>query len=59
MHPKAVLDVCAQLVGLTLKFDAPTDAIVARFFREHRGLGPRERASTRSLTRLRICKSRA
>ncbi len=45
MHPKAVLDVCAQLVGLTLKFDAPTDAIVARFFRDHRGLGPRERAT--------------
>ena len=45
MHPKAVLDVCAQLLGRTLKFDAPTDAIVARFFREHRGLGPRERAT--------------
>ena len=45
MHPKALLDVCAQLVGLTLKFDAPTDAIVARFYREHRGLGPRERAT--------------
>ncbi len=45
MHPKALLDVCAELVRLTLKFDHPADAIVSRFFREHRGLGPRERAT--------------
>jgi 16S rRNA (cytosine967-C5)-methyltransferase len=45
MHPKALLDACAELVLLTLKFDHPTDAIVARYFREHRGLGPRERAT--------------
>jgi 16S rRNA (cytosine967-C5)-methyltransferase len=45
MHPKALLDVCAELVRLTLKFDHPADAIVSRFFRDHRGLGPRERAT--------------
>ena len=45
MHPNALLDACAELVRLTLRFDHPTDAIVARFFREHRGLGPRERAT--------------
>jgi len=45
MHPKALLDACAELVRVTLKFDHPADAIVSRFFREHRGLGPRERAT--------------
>lgn len=45
MHPKALLDVCTELVRLTLKFDHPADAIVSRFFRDHRGLGPRERAT--------------
>ncbi|MDD3936187.1 RsmB/NOP family class I SAM-dependent RNA methyltransferase [Rhodoferax sp.] len=45
MHPKALLDACSELVRLSLKFDHPADAIVSRFFREHRGLGPRERAT--------------
>jgi 16S rRNA (cytosine967-C5)-methyltransferase len=45
MHPKAILDACAELVRLTLKFDHPADAIVSRFFRDNRGLGPRERAT--------------
>ena len=45
MHPKALLDACAELVRLTLKFDHPADAIVSRFFRENKGLGPRERAT--------------
>lgn len=45
MHPKALLDVCTELVRLTLKFDHPADAIVSRFFRDNRGLGPRERAT--------------
>jgi len=45
MHPKALLDACSELVRLTLKFDHPADAIVSRFFRENRGLGPRERAT--------------
>ena len=45
MHPKALLEACSELVRLALKFDHPADAIVSRFFREHRGLGPRERAT--------------
>jgi 16S rRNA (cytosine967-C5)-methyltransferase len=45
MHPKAILDACAELVRLTLKFEHPADATVSRFFRDHRGLGPRERAT--------------
>ncbi|MFM1908832.1 MAG: hypothetical protein RLZZ591_2509 [Pseudomonadota bacterium] len=45
MHPKALLDACSELVRLTLKFDHPADGIVSRFFREHRSLGPRERAT--------------
>jgi 16S rRNA (cytosine967-C5)-methyltransferase len=45
MHPKALLDACAELVKLTLKFDHPADAVVSRYFRDHRSLGPRERAT--------------
>ncbi len=45
MHPKALLDTTAELVGLVLKFDHPADAVVSRYFRDHRELGPRERAT--------------
>ena len=45
MHPKALLDAAAELVGLVLKFDHPADAVVSRYFRDHRELGPRERAT--------------
>lgn len=45
MHPKALLDACADLVAQVLKFDHPADAVVSRYFREHRSLGPRERAT--------------
>ncbi|MEO5669679.1 MAG: RsmB/NOP family class I SAM-dependent RNA methyltransferase [Ramlibacter sp.] len=45
MHPKALLDACAELVKLTLKFDHPADAVVSRYFRDNRALGPRERAT--------------
>ncbi|MDZ7919586.1 RsmB/NOP family class I SAM-dependent RNA methyltransferase [Rhodoferax sp.] len=45
MHPKALLEACSELVRLVLKFDHPADAIVSRFFRDNRGLGPRERAT--------------
>ena len=45
MHPKALLDACSELVRLTLKFDNPADATVQRFFRDNKGLGPRERAT--------------
>jgi 16S rRNA (cytosine967-C5)-methyltransferase len=43
MHPKALLDACAELVKLSLKFEHPADMVVSRYFREHRALGPRER----------------
>jgi len=45
MHPRALLDASADLVGLVLRFDHPADAVVSRFFREHREFGPRERAT--------------
>jgi 16S rRNA (cytosine967-C5)-methyltransferase len=45
MHPKALLDASAELVARVLKFDHPADAVVSRFFRENRALGPRERAT--------------
>ena len=45
MHPKALLDACAEIVKLALKFDHPADAVVSRFFRDNRSLGPRERAT--------------
>ncbi|HSW20876.1 MAG TPA: RsmB/NOP family class I SAM-dependent RNA methyltransferase [Ramlibacter sp.] len=45
MHPKALLDACAELVQLALRFDHPADAVVSRYFRDHRSLGPRERAT--------------
>ncbi len=45
MHPKALLDACATLVGLVVKFDHPADAVVSRYFRDNRQLGPRERAT--------------
>ncbi|KQP17992.1 RsmB/NOP family class I SAM-dependent RNA methyltransferase [Pseudorhodoferax sp. Leaf267] len=45
MHPKALLDTCAELIRLALLFDQPSDAVAARFFRDNRGLGPRERAT--------------
>lgn len=50
MHPKALLDACAELVGRVLKFDHPADAVVSRYFREHRSLGPRERATLAETT---------
>ncbi|MGE0332030.1 MAG: RsmB/NOP family class I SAM-dependent RNA methyltransferase [Ramlibacter sp.] len=45
MHPKALLDACAELVALTLRFEHPADSVVSRYFRDHRSLGPRERAT--------------
>jgi 16S rRNA (cytosine967-C5)-methyltransferase len=40
-----LLEACAELVAQVLKFDHPADAVVSRYFREHRSLGPRERAT--------------
>lgn len=45
MHPQQILEACATLVGQVLKFDHPADAVVSRFFKDHRNLGPRERAT--------------
>ena len=45
MHPKALLEACTDLLQQVLRLDHPADAIVSRYFREHRALGPRERAT--------------
>lgn len=45
MHPKALLDECSNLIEQVYKFEHPADAVVSRYFREHRSLGPRERAT--------------
>lgn len=45
MHPNALLELCAELVGAVNKLDAPADATVSAFFRQHKNLGQRERAS--------------
>ena len=44
MHPKALLDSCADLLKHVLKFDQPADMMLSKYFREFR-LGPRERAT--------------
>ena len=47
MHPKALLEACAELVGQALKLDHPADSVVSRFFRQQHGknaYGSRERA---------------
>ncbi len=43
MHPNALLDLTAELLRAVLKLDNPADSIVSAFFRQHRGLGSRER----------------
>jgi len=45
MHPNALLELCAELVTAVNKLDAPADATVSAFFRQHKNLGQRERAS--------------
>ena len=45
MHPKALIDESANLIEQVFKFEHPADAVVSRHFREHRSLGPRERAT--------------
>ena len=45
MHPNALLEASADLLGRVLRFDHPADAVVSRYFRERRELGPRERAT--------------
>ena len=43
MHPKVLLDLTTELLRAVLRLDAPADGVVSAFFRQHRGLGPRER----------------
>ena len=43
MHPQALVEACSDLLRQVLTFEHPADAVVSRFFREHRHLGPRER----------------
>ncbi len=50
MHPNALLEACTELVGQTLTFDHPADSVVSRYFRDHRNLGPRERATLAETT---------
>ena len=50
MHPKALLDACAELVALALRLEHPADSVVSRYFRDHRQLGPRERATLAETT---------
>lgn len=45
MHPQQLLEGCAELVALVMRFDHPADSIISRFFKAHRGLGQRERAT--------------
>jgi 16S rRNA (cytosine967-C5)-methyltransferase len=58
MHPQQLLEGCAELVALVMRFDHPADSIISRFFREHRGLGQRERA-TLAETAYRVLRHRA
>ena len=43
MHPGQLLDLATELLRNVLRFDSPADAVVSAFFRQHKGLGPRER----------------
>ncbi|MDH4050716.1 MAG: RsmB/NOP family class I SAM-dependent RNA methyltransferase [Rubrivivax sp.] len=43
MHPGALLDLTSELLGSVLRFDAPADATVSAFVRQHRELGARDR----------------
>ena len=43
MHPNVLLDLTTELLRAVLRLDAPADGVVSAFFRQHRGLGPRER----------------
>ena len=43
MRAKNLLELATDLLREVLKFEHPADAEVSNFFRDHRGLGPRER----------------
>lgn len=50
MHPKALLEACAELLATVLRWQHPADACVSQFLREHRQFGPRERATLAETT---------
>jgi 16S rRNA (cytosine967-C5)-methyltransferase len=50
MHPNALIEHATELLHRVLRFDKPADAVVSDFFREHRELGPRERATLAETT---------
>ena len=43
MHPKALIDEAAHLLGQVLRFEQPADTLVSAFFRANRSLGSKER----------------
>ncbi|MEQ1804761.1 MAG: RsmB/NOP family class I SAM-dependent RNA methyltransferase [Burkholderiaceae bacterium] len=43
MRAKNLLELATELLRKVLTFEHPADTLVSSFFREHRGLGPRER----------------
>jgi 16S rRNA (cytosine967-C5)-methyltransferase len=50
MHPAALLDLTSQLLRAVLRLDQPADAVVSAFFRQHKALGTRERATLAETT---------
>ncbi|HRW71473.1 MAG TPA: SAM-dependent methyltransferase, partial [Ottowia sp.] len=44
MRADPLVSTAARLLQQALRFEHPADAVLARFVREHRALGPRERA---------------
>jgi 16S rRNA (cytosine967-C5)-methyltransferase len=45
LNARAWVDAAAELLREVLKFQSPTDAVVANFFKSKRSLGPRERGA--------------
>ncbi len=43
MHPNALLDLTTELLRAVLRLESPADSVVSAYFRQHRGLGSRER----------------
>ncbi len=43
MNPKALIELCDELIHEVLRFASPADVLVSSFFRSHRALGARER----------------
>ena len=44
MHPNALLELSAELIAVVNQLEAPADATVSAFFRQHKNLGQRDRA---------------